>query len=210
MESDSSAKSIFSLFQSSDLKTFQPAASRPFYQPTASASSEVPHTDDHPRKRRKQLSTAGEWTCAEIRALETYRNLMKGTEIDATLREVLLPNRSPEEIRLQLVRVERTIRERRGTKLQDLANAEEAEFVAAEKVRVLEVQRDLKRRREGLDHVLGLIPENFMVVKEEDSMASLQRDEQQIRASLDQALGLAGESKEQQARRELDEALGLF
>lgn len=56
-----------------------------------------------------------EWRCAEIHALETYWNLVvQGNDIDESLRDVLLPNQTNEEVKLGLVQLEKTIRERRG------------------------------------------------------------------------------------------------
>src|SRR5271154_877544 len=98
MESDSSAKNLLSLFSSSDLTTFAPVTSRNFYKtsppPTASSPDEDDPPDEPPRKRRRR--SFGEWTNAELRALETYRNLKKGDDLDNSLRDVLLPNRTPE------------------------------------------------------------------------------------------------------------------
>ena len=202
MESDSSAKSLLSLFSSSNLTAFSPEPSRNFYKTSPSPTENISHEPERPRKKRRQVGVSGEWTCAEIRALETYKNLMKGNELDAALREVLLPGRSVEEIKLQLARVEKTIRERRGNRLQELQRMEDAEAAERERARIQE-----------MDQLLGLNDlEKEVSVKEEDiddSWIRQYRDEERVRRSLDQALGLIEESKEQQAKRGLDEALGL-
>src|SRR5271167_375994 len=110
MESNSTAKSLLSLFSSSKLMTFTPPTSREFYKKTppsnaSQANSSSDHDPPPQRKKRRRSANVGEWTCAEIRALESYRNLMKGEDIDNGLRDVLLPNRTEKEIKLQLVRI---------------------------------------------------------------------------------------------------------
>src|SRR5271167_3197475 len=135
MESDSSAKSLLSLFSSSKLTAFIPPTSRNFYKTTPPPNlSEDPSPDHEPpprRKRRRRHHRSSEWTCAEIRALETYRNLMNGEDDVADgLRDILLPNRTAQEVKLQLVRIEETIREkRRGSKLLELQEEENELFV---------------------------------------------------------------------------------
>src|SRR5579859_1166389 len=131
MESDSSAKHLLSLFSSSKLESFSAqSSSRTFYQPsppTITPDDNTPeqHVQEPARKRRRRSNHAGEWKCAEFRALQTYRNLSASREeIDDSLRDVLLPNRTNEEVKLQLVRIEETIKERRGTKLSQLEKEE--------------------------------------------------------------------------------------
>ena len=219
MTSDSSARSLLSLFSSSNLTTFTPPASRNFYKttPPANASSDDP-THDHdrpPRKKRRRHRQSSVWTCAEIRALESYRNLMKGDDdIDGRLRDVLLPNRTVKEVKLQLARVEETIRERRGGKLLELQEEENERFVAEEKERMIEMEKDYERRRRGMDNILGLAPEgNESTQGETDIGKGLSREgeSKHARTSLDQQdLGLIEETVEQRRRRELDEALGLL
>src|SRR5271170_4069473 len=219
MESDSSAQSLLSLFSSSKLMTFTKPTSRNFYKttspPPTTASPDDP-SPDRPRKRRRRSANAGEWTCAEIRALDSYRNLHRNDEdINAGLKDVLLPNRTEEEVRLQLARIERTKREkRRGSKLEDLENIEKEEFERDEKVRVEEMEEDYKRRRKGLDDILGL--EVKKEQKEEDVAVgdwrelTVKSEGHDVKSSLDQVLGLSGEYEEQRRKRELDEALGLL
>ena len=179
-----------------------------------------PHDDpspDRPRKRRKRGANVGEWTCAEIRALDSYRTLLKTDEgINAGLKDVLLPNRTEEEVRLQLARIERTKRDKRrgSSKLEDLVKVEREQFERDEKVRMEEMEEDYKRRRKGLDDILGL------EVKREEEEGDFGGDDwrtqlikvegQDVQSSLDQVLGLSGESEEQRRKRELDQALGLL
>lgn len=221
MESDSSAHSLLSLFSSSNLTTFTPQTSRNFYKtnsppPTTSPASAA-HDDpspDRPRKRRRRSPNAGEWTCAEIRALDSYRNLLKNDQdINGGLRDVLLPNRTEEEVRFQLARIERTKRDkRRGSRLENLAKIESEEFERDEKVRVEEMEDDYKRRRKGLDDILGL-----EIKHEEENLAVddwrtplVKIEGRDVKSSLDQILGLSRESEEARRKRELDEALGLL
>src|SRR5271170_2682899 len=216
MESDSSAQSLLSLFSSSKLMTFTKPTSRNFYKtdspPPATPTPDDP-SPDRPRKRRRRSANAGEWTCAEIRALDSYRNLLKNDEdINGGLKDVLLPNRTEEEVRLQLARIERTERDkRRVSKLEDLARIEKEEFEKDEKVRVEEMEEDYKRRRKGLDDILGLEikheEENLAV---DDWRTPLVKSEgRDVKSSLDQVLGLSRESEEERRKRELDEVLGL-
>jgi hypothetical protein len=215
METQSSAKSLLSLFSTSNLNTFTPITSRDFYKtsppPNASTrpvTEEVsPEHHDRPRKKRRRSTNPADWTCAEIRALETYRNLSNGDEIDDGLRDVLLPSRTNEEVKAQLARIELTIRERRGSKLQELEREENELFVEEERVRIGEMEEDVKRRRMGMDEILGLDdgPGNQRPV----SAYVETRTGDDIKNSLDQVLGLIGESEEQRRKRELDEALGL-
>jgi hypothetical protein len=137
---------------------------------------------------------------------------MKDGEVDNDkLKDILLPNRTREEIKLQLVKIEKTDRERRrGSKLEELQKEEEKLFNLEEMERVMEIEK----RRSGLDNVLGLSGTKADVtrpeeVREAGSMISEEREGESIKASLDQILGLVGESEEQRRKRELDEALGL-
>jgi len=205
MESDSSAKNLLSLFSSSDLTTFAPVTSRNFYKtsppPTASSPDEDDPPDEPPRKRRRR--SFGEWTNAELRALETYRNLKKGDDLDNSLRDVLLPNRTPEEVKLKLLRIEKSRQERRGSKLLDLKR-EEDELFEEEKKRVVDIEKDYDRRRKGMDEILGLGGE-----RNEEKVDEVKHEGRDVKASLDEALGLVKDSVDKQEKRELDEALGL-
>lgn len=221
MESQSSAKSLLSLFSKSDLSTFTPMTSRDFYKtsppPNASTVTEdqVSPEHDRPRKKRRRSGNPSEWTCIEIRALETYRNLSKKGEFDDGLRDVLLPNRTNEEVQAQLARVENTIRKKRASrKLEDLEKEESELFVLEERHRMEEMVKDIKQRRLGLDNVLGL---DELSAGNGSTYARSVRDTREskydtdVKSSLDQALGLGlvEESAEQRLKRELDEALGL-
>jgi hypothetical protein len=216
MESDSSAQSLLSLFSSSKLMTFTKPTSRNFYKTT----SPPPTTDapddpspDRPRKRRRRSANLGEWTCAEIRALDSYRNLLRNDQdINAGLKDVLLPNRTEEEVRLQLARIERTKRDKTsGSKLEDLVKIEKEEFDKDEKVRVEEMEEDYKRRRKGLDDILGLEGKKQEEVAVDDwRELTVKIEGRDVKSSLDQVLGLSGESEEHRRKRELDEALGLL
>ena len=212
MESGSSATSLLSLFSSSKLTTFTIPTSRNFYKttPPPNASSDDPslNQDAHPprkKRRRRRRRRSNEWTCAEIRSLETYRKLMKGEDdIDDGLRSVLLPNRSAKEVKLQIVRIDETVREkRRGSKLLELQEEENERFVVEEKERVIDMEKDYKRRRRGMDDILGLTAVSSDLTQEggEDKI---------VKGSLDQGLGLMEETVEQRRKRELDEALGLL
>ena len=133
---------------------------------------------------------------------------MKGEDdVDDGLRDVLLPNRTAKEVKLQLVRIEKTIREkRRGSKLLELQEEENEKFIVEEKERVIEMQKDYQRRRRGMDDILGLTTRDNDLSQEEEG-----KDENKIvKASLDQSLGLIEETVEQRRKRELDEALGLL
>lgn len=221
MESESSAKHILSLFSSSNLGTFDPSSSsRTFYDaspPTIRADDIPEHAQEPPRKKRRRLTQAGEWTCAEIRALETYRNLVvKGDDIDESLRDVLLPNRTNEEVKLQLVRLEKTIKERRGSKLTQLEKEETELYIEEEKSRAAEMENDIQRRKRGLDDILGLVAySGEQVDRDRLFKGETQSGENEnAKDSLDRVLGLAqaeglGETDEQRKKRELDEALGL-
>jgi hypothetical protein len=132
------------------------------------------------------------------------------------LRDVLLPNRTNEEVKLQLVRIERTIKERRGSKLLELEKEERELFKEEEKVRVVEMEKDIQRRKRGLDDVLGL--DSYSGDHEDNGLAFLSetqtRHKEDPKESLDRVLGLGaveqpGETDEQRRKRELDEALGL-
>ena len=212
MESGSSATSLLSLFSSSKLTTFTIPTSRNFYKttPPPNASSDDPslNQDAHPprkKRRRRRRRRSNEWTCAEIRSLETYRKLMKGEDdIDDGLRSVLLPNRSAKEVKLQMVRINETVREkRRGSKLLEFQEEENERFVVEEKERVIDMEKDYKRRRRGMDDILGLTAVSSDLTQEggEDKI---------VKGSLDQGLGLMEETVEQRRKRELDEALGLL
>lgn len=212
MESGSSAKSLLSLFSSSKLTTFTPLTSRNFYKtsPPPNAPSDDPslcHDARPERKKRRRRRRSGEWTCTEIRALETYRNLMKGEDdIDGGLRDVLLPNRTAKEVKLQLVRIEENIREKkRGKKLLELQEKENKLFVVEEKERFIEMEEDYKRRRRGMDDILGLT-----VVGDDLSQGEREDENKTDKGSLGQGLGQIEETVEQRRKRELDEALGLL
>ena len=214
METTSSAKSLISLFWSSNLQTFSPDPSRNLFQMPASASPTTvddPSPDlEIPRKRRRRNKDIGEWTCAEIRAVESFRKLKTGSELDDELRDLLLPNRTKQEVLLQLARVEKTVRERRS-KLHELQTQENAELAEMEKDRAEKLEEDNNRRRKEMDIILGLAHTRRKVA-DDDHKSDLQpvnRGKNTIKASLDQALGLVEESKEQRRKREIDEALGL-
>lgn len=221
MESESSAKHILSLFSSSNLGTFDPSSSsRTFYDaspPTITADATPEHAQEPPRKRRRRFTQAGEWTCAEIRALETYRNLVvQGDDIDDSLRDVLLPNRTNEEVKLQLVRLERTIKERRGSRLTELEKQENELYKEEERARVVEMEKDIQRRKKGLDDILGLVAYSGEHEDQDRSFTddTRTREKEDARDSLDRVLDIAqaegsGETHEQRKKRELDEALGL-
>jgi hypothetical protein len=220
MESQASAKSLLSLFSNSNLNTFTPITARDFYKtsppPNASTRTALddvsPERHDRPRKKRRRSTNPAEWTCAEIRALETYRNLSKGDEIDDGLRDVLLPSRTNEEVKAQLARIEVTIRERRGSKLEELEKEENELFVEEERVRIGEMEEDVKRRRMGMDDILGLDKRaaDHGTGNQRHVSARLEtRKGDDVKNSLDKALGLFEESAEQRRKRELDEALGL-
>jgi len=132
---------------------------------------------------------------------------MKGEDdVDDGLRDVLLPNRTAKEVKLQLVRIEKTIREkRRGSRLLELQEEENEKFIVEEKERVTEMQKDYQRRRRGMDDILGL------TTRDNDLSEGEGKDENKIvKASMDQSLGLIEETVEQRRKRELDEALGLL
>jgi hypothetical protein len=221
MESESSAKSLLSLFSKSDLSTFTPMTSRDFYKtsPPPNASSKTAAEDqspehEHRRKKRRRSPHPVIWTCAEIRALEIYRNSSKKDEVDDDLRDILLPNRSFEEVKAQMARVESTIRKRRkNSKLQDLEKEENEFFVLEEGRRMEEMENDIKERRTGLDNVLGLTKlSGDYGAANAQSVHDIResRGANDVKSSLDQALGLGvEESEEQRLMRELDEALGL-
>jgi hypothetical protein len=220
MESESSAKSLLSLFSSSKLSAFTPPTSRDFYgttPPPCNTSQANPSLDHDPppqRKKRRRSANIGEWTCAEIRALESYRNLMKGEDIDNGLREVLLPNRTEGEVKLQLDRIEKKMKEKRGSKLLELRTEEDELFVVEEIQRAVEMEKDYKRRRNELDDILGLAERNrdTTVGEREDeigSRATESHESRSVKATLDKVLGLVEESQEERRKRELDEALGL-
>jgi hypothetical protein len=125
---------------------------------------------------------------------------------------VLLPNRTEEEIRVQMGGMERTKRDkRRGPKLEDLEKLERQEFEKEDKVRVEEIEEDYKRRRRALDDILGLDVVKREVGQEEGEWRKFVKMEgQDVKSSLDLALGLSTESEEQRRKRVLDEALGLI
>jgi hypothetical protein len=204
-----SAKSLLSLFSSSELKTFTPSTTRNFYTPTPSSfTSPVDESPGHDRRRRKRRRIVNtEWTCAEIRALETYKALKIGDEFDEGLRDLLLPKRSTMEVKFQLARIEDTIRKKSGRKLDELEMEENELFVKEEKIRSEEMERDVKRRRVGMDDLLGLDDERSKLDGIQAKEARF--DATNFKFSLDDALGLVEESEEQRTRREMDTALGL-
>ena len=138
---------------------------------------------------------------------------MTGGEFGNGLRDVLLPNRTDEEIKLQLVRIENTICERRGSKLQELQKLENKQFAVEEKARAIVMEEDYKRRRSGMDDILGLAErkEDSTVTEEGeiDKRVPSRSEGEYVKATLDHVLGLVEESEEQRRKRELDEALGL-
>jgi hypothetical protein len=105
------------------------------------------------------------------------------------------------------MRIEDTIREKSGRKLQELEMEENELFVKEEKIRSEEMERDVKRRRVGMDDLLGLDDERPKLDGIEAKEARF--DATNFKFSLDDALGLVEESEEQRTRRELDTALGL-
>lgn len=147
-----------------------------------------------------------------------YRDLAGDRdEIDDYLRDLLLPHRTNEEVKLQLVRIEQTIKERRGSKLLELGKEEIELEKEEEKVRVQEMEKDIQRRKRGLDDVLGL--DSYIEGKNKDGdfafgSETQTREKEHAKQSLDRVLGLrtlkeSGETDEQRRKRELDEALGL-
>jgi hypothetical protein len=209
---------LLAIFSSSKLSAFTPPTSRDFYKANVSSSapptnSEEPAPEhDQPRKRRRRSAHVGEWTCAEIRALESYKNLVKDSNDNLGLRNLLLPNRSAEEVKLQMVRIEKAIRERRRSKLQELKDEESKLFAEDEKTLAIENEKDRERRKTSLDAALGLdtaasTSEPSPQINE--GRISDIRGSEEIKASLDQALGLVEETDEQRRKRQLDEVLGL-
>lgn len=214
MESDSSAKSLLSLFSSSKLATFTNVPQRSFYQSspdnTGDASSNPVNQADTepPPKRRCRSKNAEEWTKGELRALETFRNLYKGGEIDSGLRDVLLPSRTAEEIKFQLSKLGDNPRQRRKSKLEALEKEEAAAFDEEERQRAEEKNKQVQRAKTGLDNILRL--SNVAVDADGDSAQDTEPAKvEDVKASLDQILGLAGESEQERRKRELDELLGL-
>ena len=156
-----------------------------------------------------------------------YRSLAKGDGDDDALREILLPGRTREEVALQLVRIEDTIKEkeRRGGKLESLRKDEEEEFEVVEKVRRVEREEDRKVRAAGLDNILGLgatrteEADETSAVEGKESVRMSGRRGNDVMSALDQVLGLQEiaqretgeqeEPEEQRRKRGLDEALGL-
>jgi hypothetical protein len=139
---------------------------------------------------------------------------MKGEDIDNGLREVLLPNRTKGEVKLQLEWIEKTMKERRGGKLLELRKDEEELFVMEEKQRAVEMEKDYKRRRSELDDILGLAERkgDTTVVEREDEIGNRtteSHESKSVKETLDKVLGLVEESEEEWRKRELDEALGL-
>ena len=215
MESDSSAQSLLSLFSTSKLKTFTPPTSRTFYETNSPPPPTIPPTSssDQSRKRLRPSANAGEWTSAEIRALDSYRNLiMNDEDINGGLKDVLLPNRTEEEVRLKLASTKRTGRVKRmGSKLEDLEKSEREQFEKEEKVRLDEMEDDYMRRRNGLDAVLGLsVKMETEVVDDDQEDPIFKMESKDVKSTLDQVLGLSGESEEHRRKQRLDEALGLL
>jgi hypothetical protein len=137
---------------------------------------------------------------------------MKGEDMDSGLRDVLLPNRTEEEVRLQLARVKKNNHEsRKRSKLLDLQKEESEKFVVEEQERNVQMEKDYQRRRRGMDDILGLATTEHAHNDESEIGDKLpeRRKGNTVKASLDQVLGLVVESEEQRKRRELDEALGL-
>ena len=159
MESDASARSLLSLFASSKLTTLAPQQSRDFYEtksPTnATTVSEYPRAEKEPQRKRSRRQNA-EWTTAEMCALETYRSLMKGSDIDCGLRDLLLPNRTDEEVTSRISKLKEANRENAGRKLFDLEREETEQLLKLGKQSEIEREEDIKRRRKGMDDILGL------------------------------------------------------
>jgi len=216
MESDSSAKSLLALFSSSNLKTFAPATtSRTVYGTfgPADVSREGGGEEDpteQPKKRRRRNANAGEWSQAEIRALETYKSVVERDNVGGELRDILLPNRSEGEINTQLRKLGGSTGKSKRTKLQELEKEEAEEF-----------EKDNEWRKEELDKILGLGMHkgeegtadcagngNF---DREKKQSMEKHDTSSVKAALDQVLGLVPEPEDEKKkrRRALDQALGL-
>ena len=213
MESDSSAKALLNLFSSSNLKSYAPATSRIFYaasDPSGSKEEEgetVPM--EQPKKRRRLSGTAGGWSQAEMRALETYRSIV---ELDGTVggevRDILLPNRTEEEIQVRMRKFKDQSAKLKRTRLLDLEKQESEEL-----------EREIERRKKNLDELLdrgndvwaggpvGSAREGDTEGKEGN--AENKREVTSAQTSLDKILGLMQETAEQKRKRALDEALGL-
>jgi len=214
MESDSSAKSLLALFSSSNLKSFAPATSRAFYGTSAPASASkdghgVEPPTEQPKKRRRRGANAGEWSQAEIRALEMYKSIIEQDNVGRELRDILLPNRTEEEITTQLRKLGGPNGKAKRSKLQELEKEEAEEF-----------EKDNELRKEELDKIFGLGRHTGDEgtadhVKngncdEEKKQLMEKGDTSSVKASLDQFLGLVPETEEKEKRkRALDQALGL-
>jgi hypothetical protein len=212
MESDSSAKSFLNLFSSSNLKSFAPATSRTFYTPSApSASNEEVDEGaptEQPKKRRRLSGNVGEWTPAEMRALETYRSISERDDVGGELRDIMLPHRTEQEINVQLRKLKDQSGKSKRTKLQQL-----------EKDELEELEKANERRKKNLDELLdrgngiedaGPIGSAQEEGKNgEDEHTEEKRDVASVKASLDHVLGLTPETEEEKRKRALDDALGL-
>jgi hypothetical protein len=216
MESESSFKSICSLFSSSKLESFSTVHQRSFRQSATHTdkNSDVSNAvdegkpDEPSRKRRRRSNNSEEWTKSELRALETYRNLHKGGD-DKGLREILLPNRTLEEINAQLLRLDESARGRRKSKLEELEREETAAFDEEVKLRVEEKDRDIQRAKNGLDSILGLSSTSGAPVVAGEEKRIVKEEVENVKASMDQILGLAVETEQERKKRELDQLLGL-
>jgi hypothetical protein len=209
MESNSSAKSLLNLFSSSNLQSFAPATSRTFYTTSAPGASKEEEGDgaptEQPKKRRRLSGNVGEWTPAEMRALETYRSISERDSVGGELRDVLLPNRTEQEITVQLRKLKDHSGKSKRTKLQELEKEESEELEKAN-----------ERRKKNLDELLDRSNEigDAGPIQVADKDGEKEHTEEKsdvtsVKASLDQVLGLAQETEEQKRKRALDEALGL-
>jgi hypothetical protein len=212
MESDSSAKSLLNLFSSSNLKSFAPATSRTFYTTSAPGASKGEEDDgaptEQPKKRRRLSGNTGEWSPAEMRALETYRSISERDSVGGELRDILLPNRTEQEINVQLRKLKDHSWKSKRTKLQELEKEESEELEKANERRKKNLDDLLDRGNEVGDAGPTVSAQEEGKDRKEEHTEE-KRDVAAVRASLDQVLGLAPETEEQKRKRALDEALGL-
>ena len=214
MESESSAKSLLSLFSSSKLASFTPTPERNFYKSSTEPTSVHRAAGDRdeierPRKKRRHSKGSSEWTHAELCALETYRSLAKENEINDGLRDVLLPNRTASEIEAGLAKLDDSARARKGSKLHELEKQESDALIEEERIKAVERDKEVERAKSGLDSVLGLSRSSEQA-KDIIAMKDNEKEKgEDIKVSLDHILGLSVESDTERRKRHLDETLGL-
>jgi hypothetical protein len=161
-----------------------------------------------PKKRRRRSGNAGGWSQAEMRALETYRSIIEQDNVGPELRDILLPNRTKEEINAQLEKLRDTTGRAKRTKLLRLEKEEAKEF-----------EKENERWKKELDKILGLgnVTQDegpndhagIVQINKEGESVAVERHGASSARALDQALGLVKETEAEKRKRELDEALGL-